>query len=227
MIRLEIRDEGSPGVGHLMVNEFVRQSARSSSRRGSRRRPILFLACAMIALPLLAAHAPPRLKLVGIFPVAIGVAAGCLLLLVQSRIWLSNRVVRWLAAVIVPLVLCGFVLESFRGWRADYREMFTAHLESLPGGGEILTKLRGGDRTGSSAEMEMLAVYRDHMNPDVDRYLAERRTLAVPLMDGPWKLPRNAVIWIILGELVLGSLAGIAVVFWNTREPKNRTERVP
>lgn len=210
-----------------MVNEFVRQSAHSSSRRGSSWGPILFIACAMIALPLLAAHAPPRLKLVGIFPIAVGIVAGCLLLLTQSRISLSNRIVRWLAAVIVPLVLCGFVLESFRDWRSDYREMFTAHLESLPGGGEILVKLRGGDRTGSPAEMEMLAVYRDHMNPDVDRYLAERRTLVVPLMDNPLKLPRSGVIWMIVGEVVLGSLAGIVVVFWNTRVPKNRMERVP
>lgn len=194
---------------------------------GSRWRPILLLVCAIIALPLLAAHAPPRLKLVGIFPIAIGIAAGCLLLLAQSRMSLSNRMVRSLAAIIAPLVLCGFVLESFRGWQAEYREMFTEHLEELPGGGDILDKLRGGDPAGSPAEMEMLAVYRDHMNPDLDRYLAERRNLAVPLMDRPLRLPRIAVVWMILGELVLGSIAGIAVVFWNTRTPKQRSERAP
>ena len=214
-------------MGHLVMNEFVRQSARSSERGGAQWRLVFFFVCVIIMVPLMAAHAPPRLKLVGIFPIAIGMAAGFLLLLAQSRISLPNRTVRWLAAVIVPLVLCGFVLESFRAWRAEYREMVTEHLEELPGGGAILDKLSSGDRTGSAAEKEMLAVYRDHMNPDVDRYLAERRTLAVPLMDHPLKLPRMAVIWMVIGELVLGSIAGIAVVLWNTRTPKNKMERVP
>lgn len=177
----------------------------------------MFLAIAIVALPFLAAHVSPRLKLVVIFPVAVGIASGCLLLLAGTKLTLSRTWLRALAVIVVPLVLCAFEWESYRAWRAEYREMFLEHLHGLPGGNDILANLRDGKVSESPAVREMLAVYRDHLHPDVDRYLNKRSNFAVPVLNHPWQVSRNIVLGIMAAEVLLGMAGGIVVVFWNTR----------
>lgn len=166
---------------------------------------------ALSGLAFVAAHAPPRLKLLALFPAAIGVAAGVGVALTGERNGLSRRQIISTAALLVPLMLAGYSAESYRAWRQAQADEIAANLLAQPGGKGILDDIRSGRPGRSEAESEFFAAYRRRMNPPPTIYLTERLK-GSPVETGmPWAA------LIASGELLLACAAGIAAAIFATR----------
>jgi hypothetical protein len=171
-------------------------------------RPLLtFLASSILllaALALAAAHAPPRLKLLGLFPAAVGVAAGAGIALLGERHGIGRRRIIVTTVLLAPLALAGYAAESYRAWRQARADEIAANLLAQPGGKAILDDIRSGRPGRNETESEFFVAYRRRMNPLPAAYLTERLK-GSPVETG---MPWAAVI--AAAELLLACAAGIA-----------------
>lgn len=178
-------------------------SRENSLRTDPRKRFVLFWICAgagVAVAALLAAHAPLRMKLIGLFPMVLGVASGAGLALLGRRTGLSRNVVIAAAVLLVPGFFVVYAVESFRVWR----EARIAHVLTQPGGKAIAEHVESGGRVASSAEAELIESYRSYVRPEVATYLVERvQGIAADISE------RGAVIFAGV-ELLLGIAAGVA-----------------
>ena len=178
-------------------------------------RLLVEIVAALAVLALVAAHAPPRAKLLGLFPAAVGAAAGGLVATLATQNGVTaRRTVLALAAGFVPLTLAGYAAESYRTWRSVRAAEVAENLLAQPGGRVVLDRLRSGGRPESPTEAEFLDAYRFRMNPPVALYLTDRLKglrVAIPM---PWA----AVVasW----EFLIGCVAGIVTAVIGTR-PRN------
>lgn len=150
-------------------------SAEPQTVPGSWRAAPLKLVPALLMLAAVAALAPARLKLIGLYPAAMGAAAGYLVAwFLRGRGGSQVRRVVAVAAVLVPLTLVSYAAGSFLVWRQARAKEVAANLLAQPGGGEILERIRSGKRPANQLEAEFLAAYRDRMNPPPGAYLVDR-----------------------------------------------------
>ena len=181
------RDGKPPHVGRLARWRFL---------------PLALAALAAVAF--VAAHAPPRVKLLVLFPVFVGAASGGLAAALAMRDGLSRRGTLRAAAVLVPLALAGYWAESYRAWRSGRAAEVAANLLAQPGGKLVLDQVRSAETPSNAIEAEFLAAYRERMNPPVSVYLAQRLRGLPGNVPPPWPAVVAAV------ELLLGWAAGIA-----------------
>lgn len=185
----------------------------------SRRSSPIFLAPALAGLVVLAAFAPPRLKLLGLFPAAIGAAAGYLIACLLPAGWSRPRVIV-VAALFVPLTLAGYGAGSFLVWRHGRAKEVAANLIAQPGGRGILDRIQSAKPPADEVEAAFLAAYRDRMNPPPGVYLADR------LKGLPVRVPKASAVLIASAEFALGWAAGIvAAVLAVERSGRQQTPR--
>lgn len=174
-----------------------------------------FVGSALVILALLAflaAHASPRVKLLGLFPIAIGALAGVIVARLCMRHALSRRVTFAAAIVLIPMTLAGYATESYRIWRSIKSNDFANYLhDELPGGREIFERLRSGEQPENEVEAEFLAVYRSRLEPPVSAYLVER------LKNLPFDVPMPWAAAVAATELLAGWIAGVVAVIAMSR----------
>lgn len=171
------------------------------TRSGSAFFGFLLTACAALGtLAFIAAHAPPRMKLIGLFSIAVGAASGAIIAFLGERFVLSRMMIVGSAILLVPVVMAGYAAESFRTWKAAR----VAHVLAQPGGKTIIEQLESGETPSNPAEAILLDAYRPHVRPKVSIYLVERLQGVAP------DVTMSGAITVAIGELVFGYIAGIA-----------------
>ncbi len=150
----------------------------------------------LTALSVAAAHAPPRIRLIGLFTIGFGLLAGWTLSFLAKQILPGpRRVVTWLAFPLIASATFGMTWESHRQW--------TAAVERQRSGDKKASQLL--DRLDSQSDLP--ADFKNDLSQAVadksgfTSYLRERTSAL-----GAWKAPWPAVFW--LCELLFGSLAG-------------------
>lgn len=171
-------------------------------------------AVGLALLSFLAAHAPPRVKLLGLFAVGYGFLAGWGLSRLADLVDLSNR--RVLISASLALILAGqlgLVWESHRLYEVRERKRLettaqplfpqllqqTAKLES----GEDLDNLRTAEALASSLQQERQRVLAERTR--FQNYLKHRVSAL-----GDWPPPWPLVFWCV--ETFLGTFVGVGVI---------------
>ena len=151
------------------------------------------------AVTLLAAHAPARIRLLGLFAVAVGALCG----------WGMARGAEWLRVTMSPgrsAILAGVVIATAQvGLTLESWRLFTAakHHEYL----EAPKKEIPGFLVEAAMKERRLIFERETRFPT---YL-EHRVKNLGVSSSPWPL----LLWI--GEMILGTAAGIAVFVMTRR----------
>lgn len=167
-------------------------------------------------LAAIAAHAPPRVRLIGLFPAFFGAVAGAVVASLTKQNEGTRRQAIGAAAVFVPLMLAAAAAESFRSWRELRASEMTAHLTAQPGGRAILDRLRSDEPPENDSEAQFLEAYRTRMSPSPAAYLVERLKGLPVAVTMPWAAIVAAA------ELLLGWSAGIAASVVVSRPSQSR-----
>lgn len=184
----------------------------------SRPRPLFWLSGAVIAVSLaalLAAHLPDRAKLLGLFPLVWGLAAGAGL-----RWWAHEchlAAPRWMLLCALLLLLggeAGIVLETWRGHRSDLQRQFAKD----PSAGFVKQAQQAAATSALEKASPEETALRQQLQAEVERVREVRRqtrSLSAFLRRrlkalGDWSQPWPELFW--GGEIVLGSLAGMWIL---------------
>lgn len=171
-------------------------------------RTLIFGLAAVVALGVFAAHLPPRVKLLLIFPIVVGSAAGTAVACIARANGPRSRAATVaVAAALVPVALLVNLGESYRQWRADRRAEIVAHLLAQPGGRDLLDRALSDRPAANAAEADLLRPYRALLNPTLADQLVAR------IGDAAGKLRPNATaaIGFAAFESALAWVAGVAV----------------
>lgn len=169
---------------------------------------------AVLVAPLLAAHFPPRLKLIGLFSIGLALVATGLIIQGGRLSSISFRAVALVVLVGLPFVFAIHLGESFRDWRATQYAQMRQHIVSQPGGGALWEQLRHPDQDLTDFELEMAQVYRERLYPSFSDFLHERSQLTIPIRREPLRLSRMGTMTLMIGEIILGLLAGGFLLLW-------------
>jgi hypothetical protein len=172
---------------------------------------VLVGALVLTGLAIIAAHAPPRVRLLGLFPVAHGLIAGWLLTQVAAGVRRqTSRGATLLATALIAASLLGTTFESHRMFAAKVRAQFTAAATDLLDG-KWLSQLSAGATAKERAEFERVKQDLAKARRDRRRLLSDRssfrdylghRVLAL----GVWRSPWPQLLWAC--EILLATTAG-------------------
>jgi hypothetical protein len=170
------------------------------------------LVCSLVgltALTLAAAHAPGRIRLLGLFAVAFGAVCGWGLARGAAYFGVSDRsIVRLVTAMIlIGAAETGLTLESWRLYVVDLRKTYDPEASAeVVGGGQpfvpdsLLKKAREERQRALEAKSRLPAYLRHRV-----------KNL------GDWPAPWPVVFWV--GEVILGTAAGVAVCLRSGGKP--------
>ncbi len=168
---------------------------------------------AVLIVPLLAAHFPPRLKLMGLFSIGLALVSTWLIIQGGRLSSISFRAVALVVLVGLPIVFAIYLGESFRDWRAAQYAHMRQHILSQPGGGTLWEQLQQSDQDLTDFEREMAQVYRERLDPTFSDFLRERSQFTVPIRREPLRLSPMGTMTLRVGEIILGLLAGGFLLF--------------
>lgn len=159
-----------------------------------------FAAAAILGL--LAAHAPLRIRLIGLFPIAVGVFAGVVFSHISVRQQRKARSAAIVGCILSLLMLIGATLESHRTFanqvRAATNEAADKVLLSTMQKGDLKP---GADASTKAAELlQDAARERDASAASIPAYL-QHRLSGIGKFEQPWPI----VVWIV--ETLLGAAA--------------------
>ncbi|MBA3315929.1 MAG: hypothetical protein M3552_21575 [Planctomycetota bacterium] len=177
----------------------------------------------LIAIILLAAAMPARVKLLGLFPVAFAALIGYVFGRVAMLAGLRRRgVLVPLTTIVVAAGLAGYYTESFRRWRAEREQYYADHIGRQPGGKQILQRLQGNMLSADPLMRQFDDPYRSLLYPSFTEYLDQRvaslriagRNIRVA---SPWPLVLFAA------ELMIGTVAGLSASLAASRRSRTPT----
>lgn len=171
-------------------------------------------ALAILGAPLLAAHFPPRLKLIGLFSFGLALVATWLIMQGGRLSAVSRRGVSIVLFVGLPVLFALYLGESFRHWRATEHAEMRQHILGQPGGAALWDQLQQSDEKLTEFEREMALAYRRRLSPTFSDYLRERSELTIPIRREPLRLSPTGTMTLIVGEVLLGLLAGGLFLRW-------------
>jgi hypothetical protein len=135
---------------------------------------LLLTVATLAALSLTAVFVPARLKLLGLFPMMLGAAAGAIVTYLGQSLAASRRTILAVALALIPLALAGYAAGAFFAWRQARASEIVENLLAQPGGRQMVERLHATEPSADEVEAELLAAYREQMNPPPQRYLIER-----------------------------------------------------
>jgi hypothetical protein len=180
----------------------------------------------LTAMALIWAHSPARIRLIGLFSLAFGLAGGWILG-VTTR-FLERPVPRnmvMVSFVLIALGEIGWTLESYRIYVGNQRQIYEQDIPGLIA--PELFKLQDQDKTGVNVPQRMKAAgtLGESIQEARHKELANRIGFSVylqqriaPLMQ--WPTPFPGLFWGC--EVLLGSLAGA----WTTRHVIRDAQRL-
>jgi hypothetical protein len=186
-------------------------SASTSAPKRSVGSWLFVSALALTGLAIIAAHAPPRVRLLVLFPVAHGLLAGWLLMRVGVAVQLrTSRTTTILATVFIAAGLLGTMFESHRMYAAKVRRDFSAAAPNFFDTKRLSVPL--DEATAEErAEFERMKKDLETARRDRNRLLARRAgfrgylTYHVSSLGG-WPFPWPELLW--GGEMLLATIAG-------------------
>ena len=180
---------------------------------------VLVSALVLTGLSIIAAHAPPRVRLLGLFPVACGLIAGWLLIRVAAGVRLqTSRVATLLATALIAASLLGMTFESHRMFAAKVRAQFASAAPDLLEA-RWLSQPPAGATAKERAQFKRVRQDLAKARRDRRRLLSDRssfrgylahRVLAL----GVWQSPWPELLWAC--EILLATTAG-AFLFHRSR----------
>lgn len=197
----------------------------------SLRQWLLLAVCCVAILALLSAHAPGRIRLIGLFAVVFGLVAGGILGTAARNLKFANT--RLLVPLTFVLIACGeagMTTESHRVYITTLKAVYEKDIPSLPlqlmkeqGSLEtpkldVQQQMKTAGKISQSFHEDRLQILKEQSG--FFRYLRYRIS---PL--GEWAVPFATVFWIC--EVILGSLSGTWFAIYTIRSGKRLDENEP
>lgn len=206
---------------NMTPNDSHGQSATSAgSNRAGLVRWFVMSALGLTVLTLTAAHAPARIKLIGLFVVGYGLAAGAGLgALARISGVQRRRLIVWLATAFIAAGEVGMAVEAHR--------LYAAHVQrNVEGDKNVLTMARLFREGSLPDDPQQRAQYEQMQQTvrkaaDLRRREQEKQSSFAGYLRhrisplGSWPDPWPAVFW--LAEVLLGTAAGTWIMSRMTR----------